>query len=72
MFVWSSHDKLVPARFSRHVARWLPAAKQVVIDACGHVPQVERPEQTNELLTRFFVGIDALGDAGDGAAGAAA
>lgn len=54
LFVWGSHDRLVPPAFSRHVARWLPQAEQVTIDSCGHVPQVERPEQTNRLLMRFF------------------
>jgi pimeloyl-ACP methyl ester carboxylesterase len=54
LFVWGSHDPLVPAAFSRHVRRWLPTAEQVTIDHCGHVPQVERPEETNELLMGFF------------------
>jgi pimeloyl-ACP methyl ester carboxylesterase len=54
LFVWGSHDRLVPPAFARHVARWLPQAEQVTIQACGHVPQVERPEQTNQLLMRFF------------------
>src|SRR5436305_2863872 len=26
LFVWGSHDSLVPAAFSRHVRRWLPGA----------------------------------------------
>lgn len=60
MFVWSSHDRLIPAAFSRHVAEWLPSAEQIVIDACGHVPQVERPEQTTGLLQRFFARVEAL------------
>ena len=54
LFVWGSHDWLVPAAFSRHVRKWLPHAEQVTIDRCGHVPQVERPEETNELLLAFF------------------
>ncbi len=54
LFVWGSHDPLIPPAFSRHVQRWLPRAEQVMIDACGHVPQVERPAETNELLLRFF------------------
>jgi pimeloyl-ACP methyl ester carboxylesterase len=61
LFVWSSHDKLIPAAFSRHVRDALPSAEQIVLDACGHVPQVERPEQTNGLLERFFARVDALG-----------
>jgi pimeloyl-ACP methyl ester carboxylesterase len=54
LFIWGSHDPLVPAAFSRHVRQWLPSAEQVTIDQCGHVPQVERPEETNELLMGFF------------------
>jgi len=61
LFVWCSHDRLVPTGFRRHVERWLPGAKQVVLEDCGHVPQVERPEQINGLLRRFFADVDALG-----------
>jgi pimeloyl-ACP methyl ester carboxylesterase len=60
LFVWSSHDKLIPPGFRRHVAQWLPAAEQIVLEGCGHVPQVERPERTNALLERFFLRVDAL------------
>jgi len=61
LFVWASHDKLIPAGFSRHVSEWLPGAEQIVLEACGHAPQVERPQQTNGLLERFFARADALG-----------
>ena len=61
LFVWGTHDPLIPAGFSRHVREWLPSAEQIVLDDCGHVPQVERPEQTNGLLMRFFARVDALG-----------
>lgn len=54
LFVWGSHDALVPAAFGRHVRKWLPHAEQLTLQSCGHVPQVERPEETSELLMRFF------------------
>jgi pimeloyl-ACP methyl ester carboxylesterase len=60
LFVWGSHDRLIPAAFKRHVAEWLPSADQIVLPQCGHVPQIERPSQTNGLLHRFFTGTDAL------------
>ncbi len=59
LFVWGSHDPLIPPAFERHVARWLPSAQQVVLDGCGHVPQVERPDETNRLLSEFLAGVDA-------------
>src|SRR3954454_14642840 len=59
LFIWGSHDKLIPAAFKRHVAEWLPTAEQVVLDRCGHVPQIERPEDTIALLSDFFDGRSA-------------
>jgi pimeloyl-ACP methyl ester carboxylesterase len=41
------------------VARWLPSAEQIVLDGCGHVPQVERAEQTARLLEELFERADA-------------
>ena len=40
--------------------KWLPGAEQIVLEDCGHVPQVERSEQTIGLLRRFFARVDAL------------
>ena len=60
LFVWGSEDRLVPAAFKPHVARALPGAEHIVLEGCGHVPQIERPEQTNALLARFFTHADAL------------
>ncbi len=64
LFVWGSEDKLIPSAFERHVREWLPSAEQITLDGLGHVPQVEAPERTNALLTRFLVRADALGDSG--------
>ena len=57
LFVWGSHDRLVPPAFGRHVRRWLPEAEQVTVENCGHAPQVECPEETNRLLVRFFARV---------------
>ena len=54
LFVWGEQDSLVPAKFSRHVAEALPDARQVTFEDCGHVPQVELPEQTNRLLRELM------------------
>ena len=76
LFVWGTHDCLVPAAFSRHVRKWLPAAEQVTLERCGHVPQVERPEEVNALLLDFFHRAEsapsAIGDARAFPAGAEA
>src|SRR5205823_4883390 len=45
LFVWGARDRLVPAAFARHVEKALPAARSVVLEDCGHVPQYELPDQ---------------------------
>ncbi|HWF74005.1 MAG TPA: hypothetical protein VG186_11705, partial [Solirubrobacteraceae bacterium] len=57
--VWGSHDPLIPPGFGRHVREWLPSAEQVVMEGCGHVPQVERPEECHRLLLDFFARAEA-------------
>jgi len=63
LFVWGSHDALIPSAFKRHVASALPSAEQIVLQGCGHVPQVERPEQVNGMILRLLRRVDALGAA---------
>ncbi len=50
LFVWGDQDRIIPAGFAPHVATALPAARQVILEDCGHVPQVELPERTNRLV----------------------
>lgn len=53
LFVWGRRDPLVPIRFARHVRDALPQAEHVELE-CGHVPQLERPEQTHAALAAFL------------------
>lgn len=54
LFIWGSHDRLVPAKFAKHVGEALPQARSVVLDECGHVPQYELPAQTHALVREFL------------------
>jgi pimeloyl-ACP methyl ester carboxylesterase len=53
MFVWGRQDQLVPISFMKHVEQALPAARHVELD-CGHVPQMEAPEETHRAMLDFF------------------
>jgi pimeloyl-ACP methyl ester carboxylesterase len=57
LFVWGTHDWLIPASFGEVVGEWLPDARQVVLEGCGHVPQVERPDDVNPMLLEFFAEV---------------
>jgi pimeloyl-ACP methyl ester carboxylesterase len=58
LFVWGRKDRLVPVAFRRHVEEALPAARHLELD-CGHVPQLEAPEQAHEAIREFFAGPSA-------------
>jgi pimeloyl-ACP methyl ester carboxylesterase len=53
LFVWGRRDAVVPIRFAEHVRRTLPHAQHLELD-CGHVPQLERPQETHAALLRFL------------------
>jgi len=53
LFVWGRHDTLVPIGFARHVRRVLPGAEHLEL-RCGHVPQLERPRETHDAVSRFL------------------
>jgi pimeloyl-ACP methyl ester carboxylesterase len=55
LFVWGSRDEIVPVGFARHVHDVLPQARHVVLD-CGHVPQLELPEETHRATLSFLGG----------------
>jgi pimeloyl-ACP methyl ester carboxylesterase len=55
LFVWGSLDQIVPIGFARHVHEALPGARHLALD-CGHVPQMERPDETHRAMLSFLAG----------------
>ena len=53
LFVWGRHDPIIPPSFAPHVRDVLPQAQHVELN-CGHVPQIELPDRTQAVLTRFL------------------
>lgn len=53
LFAWGREDQLVPVGFRKHVERVLDSARHVELD-CGHVPQLEMPDETH-AATRDFL-----------------
>ncbi len=53
LFIWGKDDTLVPIGFAAHVRRTLPSARHLELD-CGHVPQIERPRETNAAILDFL------------------
>ena len=57
LYLYGTRDVLISHQFSHRVRKALPDSKVVVWKDCGHVPQIEHPERTAELLTGFFAGL---------------
>ena len=53
LFVWGRYDPIIPSSFAPHVRRALPSARHKELSS-GHVPQIERPDETLAVLTRFL------------------
>jgi pimeloyl-ACP methyl ester carboxylesterase/putative sterol carrier protein len=54
LFIWGQQDVLVSAGFARFVDEALPAAKSMVLENCGHVPQFEHRDLTAQLTREFL------------------
>lgn len=55
LFVWGEYDELVPKAFANHVKRALPNSQHLTL-RCGHVPQLEKPDQTHRAMLAFLSG----------------
>jgi len=53
LLVWGREDILVPVADADEYERLIPDARKVVFDETGHMPQLERPGEFNDLLMSF-------------------
>jgi pimeloyl-ACP methyl ester carboxylesterase len=55
--VWGCNDTITAPAVARSFKRLLPQAQLYWIDECGHVPMLERPDEFNRLMDRFFSSV---------------
>ena len=53
LFVWGEKDGLVPVHVGRRAVEEVPGSHLVVLDDCGHNPQVEFPERFASAVLSF-------------------
>lgn len=56
LVLWGKDDGLTPLGMGKAFAEDIPGAQLVVIDNCGHVPQLEKPADFNAALLKFLGG----------------
>jgi pimeloyl-ACP methyl ester carboxylesterase len=59
LVVWGQQDHLLPVEHGRQLARAMPNAELLVLDDCGHLPQIEASERFNAALLNFLDTVDA-------------
>lgn len=54
LIVWGRNDELIPLAKGEQFHHGIPGSKMAVIDQCGHVPELERPEEFDRALMEFL------------------
>jgi 2-hydroxy-6-oxonona-2,4-dienedioate hydrolase len=54
LVVWGRNDGLLSVNQAEKFGSGIPGAKVVVFEHCGHVPQIEKPEEFNRALLEFL------------------
>ena len=66
--MWGSDDALVSSVYAEEFAKRIKGARIEILDGCGHVPQLERREETLALVGEFLGSASSRRPGGRGAA----
>jgi len=56
MIVWGKYDELANPAGADRLEQAIPGSKKVIVDDCGHMPQLEKASQFNALVRDFLKG----------------
>lgn len=54
LIIWGRHDGLVPLTEGERFNKDIAGSKMIVIEECGHVPNVEKPGEFNAAVLKFL------------------
>jgi pimeloyl-ACP methyl ester carboxylesterase len=54
LFVWCREDGITPLKWGEDYAAAVPGAQLAVIDGCGHLPNLEKPQDFNRTVLEFL------------------
>jgi pimeloyl-ACP methyl ester carboxylesterase len=54
LVIWGRDDALISSEYAAEFGRLIPGSRVEIVDHCGHIPQLEQPEQTMSLVTTFL------------------
>jgi 2-hydroxy-6-oxonona-2,4-dienedioate hydrolase len=54
LVLWGKYDELANPAGADRLERTIPGARKIIIDDCGHMPQLEKAEEFNRLVRDFL------------------
>jgi pimeloyl-ACP methyl ester carboxylesterase len=54
LVIGADEDRMAPPKFSEFMAQKIPGARLVILNACGHYPQVEQEARFNQAVSDFL------------------
>jgi pimeloyl-ACP methyl ester carboxylesterase len=54
LVVWGKYDELADPSGADRLASTIPGATKVLVDNCGHLPQLEKSEEFNRIVREFL------------------
>ncbi|HKT20556.1 MAG TPA: alpha/beta fold hydrolase [Stellaceae bacterium] len=57
LILWGAEDKVMPAAYAKAWQERIPGSRLVMIEKCGHVPQVEKLKETFAPLDAFLTEV---------------
>jgi pimeloyl-ACP methyl ester carboxylesterase len=55
LVVWGREDAIIPLGACRRYVQAIPGARAVVLDRCGHMPEMEQPEAFAQAALEFLI-----------------
>jgi pimeloyl-ACP methyl ester carboxylesterase len=56
LILWGRYDELANPAGADRLERAIPGSKKVIVDDCGHMPQLEKAGEFNRLVRDFLLG----------------
>jgi pimeloyl-ACP methyl ester carboxylesterase len=57
LILWGKYDELASPAGADRLEQAIPGSKKVIIDDCGHMPQLEKAAEFNRIVREFLVGV---------------
>lgn len=58
LVIWGDDDRIIPPPYADEFRRLIPGAVVEIVERCGHLPHVERPNAFAEIVDRFIASCE--------------